>query len=128
MDYLGSAKFGDEGMALSYLDLEDIMDVVGAMMFVPAGAELPVAYVEGLKFDATGELESAMNEAFIKLLEFAHDDHLRATNLALDGEMRSELQRSLEKIAGLVEPSIKPYPRRRLPDSVLDCAYARQAL
>lgn len=112
-------------MALSYLDLEDIMEVVGAIMFVLAGAELPVAYVEGLKFDATGELESAMNEAFIKLLEFAHDHDLRATNLALDGEMRSALQRSLEKIAALVEPSINPYPQRRLPNSVLDYAHAR---
>ena len=96
-------------MALSNLHLEDIMDVVGAIMFVLAGAELPVPYVEVLKFDATGELELALNEAFIKLLEFAHDHHLRARNQSLDREMRSELQRSLEKIADLVEPSMRTY-------------------
>jgi len=93
-------------MALSNFYLEDIMDLVGAMMFVLAGAELPVAYVELLEFDAAGELESALNEAFIKLLEFAHDRDLRANNQSLDREMRRELQRSLKKIAGLAEPSI----------------------
>ena len=103
------AKFEDDGMTLSNSRLESIMDVVGAIMFVLAGAELPVAYVEGLEFDATGELESALNEAFIKLLEFAHDHHLRANHQSLDREMRSELQRSLEKIAGLVEPSVRTY-------------------
>lgn len=96
-------------MALSNLHLEDIMDVVGAIMFVLAGAELSVAYVEVLEFDATGELESALNETFIKLLEFAHDHHLRASNQSLDREMRSELQRSLEKIANLVEASTRTY-------------------
>jgi hypothetical protein len=96
-------------MALSNSRLEDIMDVVGAIMFVLAGAELPVVYVEVLEFDAIGELESALNEAFITLLEFAHDHHLRASNQSLDREMRSELQRSLEKIADLVEPSVRTY-------------------
>jgi ribosome recycling factor len=96
-------------MALSNSRLEDIRDVVGAIMFVLAGAELPVVYVEVLEFDAIGELESALNEAFIKLLEFAHDHHLRASNQSLDREMRSELQRSLEKIADLVEPSVRTY-------------------
>ena len=85
------------------------MDVVGAIMFVLAGAELPVAHVEDLEFDATGELESALNEAFIKLLEFSHDHHLRASNQSLDREMRSELQRSLKKIVDLVEPSMRTY-------------------
>ena len=103
------AKFEDDGMALYNSHVEDIMGVVGAIMFVLADAELPVAYVEDLEFDATGELESALNEAFIKLLEFAHDHHLRASDEALDREMRSELQRSLKKIADLVEPSMRTY-------------------
>ena len=96
-------------MALYNSHVEDIMGVVGAIMFVLADAELPVAYVEDLEFDATGELESALNEAFIKLLEFAHDHHLRASNQSLDREMRSELQRSLKKIVDLVEPSMRTY-------------------
>src|SRR3954469_23654309 len=106
-------------MALSNLHIEDIMDVVGAMMFVLAGAELPVAYVELLEFDATGELESTLDEGFFKLLEFAHDRDLRANNQSLDREMRLDLQRSLEKIADLVEPSMGTY-RRGEPGRVYD--------
>ena len=83
------------------LPAQDIIDIVAALMSVNGGVELSVVEVEALTFDAGGELETALNEAFIKLLEFAHDADRRARNLLLDRRMRADLGRCLDKIARL---------------------------
>lgn len=89
-------------MTLPYLSVaQDIIDIVAALMSVGGGSELSVVEVETLTFDASGRLLAALNEAFIKLLEFAHDADRRARNPLLDRRMRAELGQCLDKIARL---------------------------
>jgi hypothetical protein len=79
----------------------DIKEVVGALMSVLGGDEISIAEVEDLAFEATGALQVAVNEAYIKLLEFAYDRDARLKDGTLDGEMRSDLQEALNKIVRL---------------------------
>jgi hypothetical protein len=81
----------------------DVKEVVGLLMRVIGGAEPTQDEVTNLAFDASGELETAVNEAYIQLLEFAHDRGLRGTDPERDRQMRSELEHSLQKIARLAD-------------------------
>ena len=67
-------------------------------MRVLGGGEVSREEVENLEFEATGYLLAALNEAYIKLLEFTFDRNTRLTNIELDGAMRAELQEPLNKI------------------------------
>jgi len=78
----------------------DIKEVIGTLMRALGGGEISREEVEDLAFEATGELQTALNEAYIKLLEFAYDCDARR----IDGEMRVELQQSLDKIVRLATP------------------------
>ena len=69
-------------------------------MRVLGGGEVSHQEVEDLAFEATGELQTPLNEAYIKLLEFAYDCDARR----IDGETRVELQQSLDKIVRLATP------------------------
>jgi hypothetical protein len=79
----------------------DIKEVVGALMRVLGGGEISREDVDGLAFDATGDLLLALNEAYIRLLEFAYDRDARRNDLNLDREMRLALQRALDEIIQL---------------------------
>jgi hypothetical protein len=79
----------------------DIKEVVGALMRAIGGDEISRSEVEDLAFEAPGELQTALNEAYIKLLEFAFDREARQDDQRLDREMRSELQNALDKIVRL---------------------------
>ena len=84
----------------------DIKEVVGVLMRVLGGGEISRGEVEDLAFEAEGELQAAVNEAYIKLLEFAYDRDARRNDRELDGKMRSALQQSLDEIVRLADPSI----------------------
>ena len=47
----------------------DIKEVIGVLMRVLDGGEISRSEVEDLAFEATGDLQAALNEAFIKLFE-----------------------------------------------------------
>src|SRR5438270_12713808 len=83
----------------------DIKEVIGVLMHVLAGGEVSRGEVEDLAFEAEGALQAAVNEAYIKLLEFAYDRDARGNDGALDRKMRSALQQSLDEIVRLADPS-----------------------
>jgi hypothetical protein len=77
---------------------QDVKDVVGLLMRVIDGADISPAEVEDLGFQADGELKAVLNDAYIKLMEFAYDANLRRNDQELDHRMRSVLQEYLDKI------------------------------
>lgn len=84
----------------------DIKEVVGALMRVLGGDEISREEVEDLEFEATDELLAALNDAYIKLLEFSFDRDARLSNQKLDADMRAGLQQSLDKIVRLSDSSL----------------------
>jgi glucose-6-phosphate-specific signal transduction histidine kinase len=76
----------------------DIKDVIGVLMRVLEGGEISHEELDELAFEADGELETVLNEAYVKLREFANDRDLRLNDLKLDRNMRSELQECLDNI------------------------------
>jgi hypothetical protein len=76
----------------------DIKDVIGVLMRLLDGAEVSHEELDDLAFEADGELEAALNEAYVKLREFANDRDVRLNDLKLDRNMRSELQECLDNI------------------------------
>jgi hypothetical protein len=77
----------------------DIKDVIGVLMCVLEGGEISHEELDDPAFEADGELETAVNEAYVKLREFANDRDVRLNDLKLDRNMRSELQECLDNIA-----------------------------
>jgi hypothetical protein len=76
----------------------DVKEIIGTIMSVLAGTEVTPEEIADLGFEADGELETALNEAYVKLREFANDRSLRLNNPKLDRSMRSELQDCLNDI------------------------------
>jgi len=81
--------------------MRDVKELIGILMRVLGGAEVTEAEVLELEFDADGELLLVLNEAYIGLLEFAHDRDLRIADRDLDRTQRSSLQNALDKIVRL---------------------------
>ena len=73
------------------------------LMRVLGGDEVSRCEVEDLAFEATGELRTALNEAYIKLLEFAFDYGVRLNDPRLDRRMRADLQHALDQIVRLAD-------------------------
>lgn len=76
----------------------DIKDVIGVLMRVLDGGEVSHQELDELEFEADGELETALNGAYVKLREFADDRDLRLANHELDRRARLELQACLDTI------------------------------
>ena len=76
----------------------DIKEIVGVLIRVLGGGEISRAEVMDLSFDAEGDLLAALNEAYIKLLEFAHDRESGGDNDEVFLKTRAGLQDSLDKI------------------------------
>ena len=76
----------------------DIKEIVGVLMRILDGGEVSQEQLAELSFEADGELHVALNEAYIKLMEFAFDRELRLADSALDRKMRSALQEHLNRI------------------------------
>ena len=54
--------------------------------------------VDDLAFEADGALETALNEAYVKLREFANDRSLRLNDRKVDQSMRAEPKDCLDNI------------------------------
>lgn len=67
-------------------------------MRVLDGGEVSQAELTDLSYDAEGELQTALTEAYIKLLEFAHDRDLRSRDQGADRAMRTQLKACLDRI------------------------------
>jgi hypothetical protein len=76
----------------------DVKEIVGVLMHALDGGEVSQDQLTELSFEADGELQHALNKAYIRLLEFAHDRELRLNNAELDREARSALQTCLDRI------------------------------
>ena len=76
----------------------DVKEIVGVLMRILDGDEIPHDELMELSFEADGELQRVLNQAYIALLEFSHDRELRLRDPALDHEMRSRLQTCLDQI------------------------------
>ena len=76
----------------------DAKEIVGVLMRVLDGGEVSHDQLTELSFEADGELQRALNEAYIKIMEFAYDRELRVRDPALDHAMRGALQACLERI------------------------------
>ena len=62
------------------------------------GAEISQADVEDLGFEGEGDVQAALNDAYIKLLEFVHDRDAQQSDCSLDRTMREGLQTCLDRI------------------------------
>ena len=76
----------------------DVKEVIGVLMRVLDGDEVSQKQLTELSFEADGELQLALNEAYIKLMEFTYDRELRHGDPALDREMRLGLQKYRDRI------------------------------
>src|SRR3954462_2372200 len=76
----------------------DLKEVIGALMRALDGEKISRGEVEDLGFEADGELQIALNEAYIRLLEFAYDCDAGPGDQKLGDEMRAALQQSLDEI------------------------------
>jgi hypothetical protein len=79
----------------------DVKEVIGALMRVIGGGEISREEVEDLAFEAADELQVALNEAYIELLEFAYDRAVRQNDRRLDAEKRGALRTHLDEIVRL---------------------------
>jgi predicted transcriptional regulator len=76
----------------------DLKEVVGVLMRVLDGGEVSQTELADLTFDAEGELHVALTDAYIKLLEFAHDHDVRARDEEVDRVARAQLKTYLDRI------------------------------
>ena len=83
--------------------MQDVKELIGIIMRILDGTEVAEADVLDLDFTAEGELLDALNDAYIKLLEFVHDRELRHARPDLDKKARAALQASLNEIARLCD-------------------------
>jgi hypothetical protein len=81
----------------------DIKGVIGVLMRILGGGDVSQEELDDLGFDADGELQAVLNEAYIKLREFAHDWPFRAKDRELDRRMRLDLQRCLDTIVSICD-------------------------
>jgi hypothetical protein len=78
--------------------MRDVKELIGIIMRVLDHAEIAEADVLDLDFEAEGDALAAVNDAYIKLLEFVHDRDLRRADPDLDRQERAALQESLNRI------------------------------
>jgi len=76
----------------------DIKDVIGVLMHVLGGGEVSSQDLDDVGFEADGEIEAAVNEAYVELREFVNDRDLRLNDPGLDRAKRTCLQACLDKI------------------------------
>jgi hypothetical protein len=83
--------------------MRDVKEMVGLLMRALDHAEITEEEVLDLEFEADGELLTALNEAYIHLLEFVLDRDRRHSDHAMDQKEREALQDSLNKIVELCD-------------------------
>ncbi|MPZ41499.1 MAG: hypothetical protein GEU95_26320 [Rhizobiales bacterium] len=62
------------------------------------GEDITQADLEDLGFGGEGEVQTALNDAYVQLLEFVHARDARRTDPAADRAMRQSLQPYLDNI------------------------------
>ena len=87
--------------------MRDVKDVIGVIMRLLDGAEISQDDVLDLEFEAEGQLLAALNDAYIKLPEFAHDREQRLGDRDLDARERATLRHVLNEIVRLSEAESK---------------------
>jgi hypothetical protein len=87
--------------------VRNVKDVIGVIMRVLDGAEISQDDVLDLELEAEGQLLAALNDAYIKLLEFAHDREQRLGDRHLDARERATLHHVLNEIVRLSEAESK---------------------
>lgn len=83
--------------------MRDVKDVIGLTMRVLDGGEITEDDVLDVGFEADGELLTVLNDAYIKLREFAHDRERRIEDGDLDRKERAALHHVLNEIVRLSE-------------------------
>ncbi len=73
----------------------DLKEIIGTLMRALDGAAISRAQVEDLAFEANGELQIALNDAYLILLEFAYDCD---AGVPADRVMRGRLRAALDEI------------------------------
>ena len=76
----------------------DIKDVIGILMRALDGGDVSHEDLDDLAFEADGKLETALNEAYVKLREFANDRDLRLNDDEVNRPMRLDLRDCLDAI------------------------------
>ena len=84
----------------------DLKEVIGALMRVLDGGEISREEVEDLAFEATGELQTALNQAYLTLLEFAYDCDAGLNDRKRSDQMRAALQQCLDEIIRCSDPQL----------------------
>jgi hypothetical protein len=90
----------------------DVKEVIGILMRVIDGAEVSHEELDDLAFEADGELETALNLAYVKLCEFANDHDLRCDDPKMDQDMRSSC-----RFVWIISRKLPIRRRRRNPPS-----------
>ena len=81
----------------------DVKEVIGALMRVLDGAEISESELADLGFEAEGELATAVEEACLRLGEFAEALDVRRGDPDTDRRMRAELQTCLDAIVDICD-------------------------
>jgi len=81
----------------------DVKEVIGALMRVLDGAEISESELADLGFEAEGELATAVEEACLRLGEFAEALDVRRGDPDTDRRMRAELQACLDAIVDICD-------------------------
>ena len=91
--------------------IRDLKEIVGVLRRVLDGGEVSQAELADLDFARYGDLRAELMQAYIKLLEFAHDRDVRSRDTAADWAMRAELLMCLDRIGeacDCVRPATRP--------------------
>ena len=81
--------------------MRDVKELIGIIVRVLDHGEITEGEVVDLAFEADGELLDALNDAYIKLLEFVHDRASREHDADLDDRERASLRDAMNKIVKL---------------------------
>ena len=90
--------------------MRDVKEVIGVLMRVLDGEEITQADVEDLGFEGEGEVQAALNDAYLKLLKFVHDRDRRRRDAATHRAMRQRLQACLDNIVAACDREAKAAP------------------
>jgi hypothetical protein len=96
----------------------DIEGVVGVLTRVLGGSDVSLEELNNLSFNSDGEIGTALNEAYVKLREFAIDRDIRANDPEAERKMRARLQQCLEKIDRACDRSPQRAPRDTMASAV----------
>jgi hypothetical protein len=78
--------------------MRDVKEVIGVLMRALDGEDITQEEVEELGFQGEGDVQAALNDAYIKLLKFVGDRDRRRNNPTADRKMRQSLQACLDNI------------------------------